>query len=111
MGSFVRGEVVIAKFPFADLTGFKLRPVLVIAEVSKNRVIVCQITSQAVSDALAIRLLDDGFTKGNLQRASFLRPNYLFTADVSIIASRVGNLKDTKLQEVVEQIIQIVSTK
>ena len=79
MVQFVRGEVVVAKFPFSDLTEVKRRPALVLASFPKNRVILCQITSQIPDDGFAVELTDADFTTGNLNQRSFIRPNYLFT--------------------------------
>ena len=39
MGAFVRGDVVVAPFPFSDLSGAKRRPALVVATLSGDDVI------------------------------------------------------------------------
>lgn len=51
MGTFVKGDVVVAPFPFSDLSATKKRPALVIATLTGNDVILCQITTQAASRA------------------------------------------------------------
>ncbi|WP_235335003.1 MULTISPECIES: type II toxin-antitoxin system PemK/MazF family toxin [Aphanizomenon] len=50
MEEFIKGDVVIVPFPFSDLTQTKRRPALVIATLQGNDLILCQITSQSVSD-------------------------------------------------------------
>jgi hypothetical protein len=50
--AFVKGDVVVAKFSFSDLTSSKKRPALVLASFSKNRlnirvVLWCQPTEDA----------------------------------------------------------------
>ena len=45
MARFVRGDVVVLPFPFSDLSESKRRPALVITELLRNDIILCQITS------------------------------------------------------------------
>ena len=45
MARFVKGDVVVVPFPFSDLTQTKRRPALVIANLSGDDLILCQITS------------------------------------------------------------------
>lgn len=109
MGPFVRGDVVIVAFPFSDLSAAKKRPALIVASFPTDRVILCQITSQAANDSIAVSLTNSDFKSGNLKADSRIRPNYLFTAQTSIIAYRAGVISDAKLHEVVGKIIEIVS--
>jgi len=110
MGRFVKGDVVVAPFPFSDLSATKKRPVLVVATLTGDDVVLCQITSQAVSDNYAISLTQSDFANGKLSHDSNIRPNRLFTGDSNIILYRAGSLKPTKLQEVVAKIIDIITT-
>jgi mRNA interferase MazF len=50
MGRFIKGDVVVVFFPFSDLSNAKKRPALVLADLSGEEVILCQITSKAISD-------------------------------------------------------------
>lgn len=108
MGRFVKGDVVVAPFPFSDLTAAKKRPALVIAALTGDDVLLCQITSKAVSDSYAIAITGADFESGGLRQDSNIRPNRLFTADANIILYRAGVLSAERMQEVVEKIIQIV---
>ena len=109
MGKFVKGDVVVAPFPFSDLTAAKRRPALVVAALTGDDVILCQITSKSVADSYAIPITNSDFTSGGLPQDSNIRPNRLFTADANIILYRAGVLTLNKVQEVVAKIIQIVS--
>lgn len=110
MGAFVKGDVVVAPFPFSDLSAAKKRPALVVATLTGHDVILCQITSQAVGDSYAISLTDRDFTSGGLRQASHIRPNRLFTAESSIILYRAGTISPAKLQEVLANLVQILTT-
>jgi mRNA interferase MazF len=109
MGAFVKGDVVVAPFPFSDLSATKKRPALVLATLTGDDVILCQITSQAVGDSYAIPLTDRDFTSGGLRQASHVRPNRLFTAEGSIILYRAGTISPAKMQEVLTKLMQILS--
>ena len=63
MGQFVKGDVVIVPFPFSDLTSTKRRPALVVATLTGDDVILCQITSQATADTDAIPLDQRDFSR------------------------------------------------
>lgn len=54
MGSFVRGDVVVARFPYDDLSSSKRRPTLVVAALEGNRVLLSQITSKNITDKYAV---------------------------------------------------------
>ncbi len=109
MGKFIRGDVVVVPFPFSDLSASKKRPALVVAALTGDDVILCQITSQAVSDSYAIPVSTADFKTGSLHQASNIRPNRLFTADSNIILYRAGELTPSKTKEVVTKIVEIVS--
>ncbi|HEX9990515.1 MAG TPA: type II toxin-antitoxin system PemK/MazF family toxin [Chloroflexia bacterium] len=110
MGTFVKGAVVVVPFPFSNLSQIKRRPALVVANLSGDDVVLCQITSQSVKDQYAIPLEDSDFVHGTLQRPSNIRPNRLFTADSNIINYQVGNIGHVKLNEATDAIISILRT-
>jgi mRNA interferase MazF len=99
MAKFVKGDVVAIPFPFSDLSQTKRRPALVVTELSGDDLILCQITSQTISDKYAISLTDGDFQSGSLKRRSNLRPNRLFTADTHIILYKIGHVKNDKLDK------------
>ena len=110
MGSFVRGDVVIIPFPFTDLSGSKKRPVFVLADLNGDDIIVCQITSKAKTDPLALPLMAKDFISGSLPIDSFIRPNKIFTADKNIILSTAGHLTEAKIRDVINTVITIISS-
>ncbi len=108
MGKFVKGDVIVAPFPYSNLTTSKKRPALVIAPLEGNDVISCQITSKAKGDNYAIPLVNADFKSGSLHQDSFIRPNRLFTADSRIILYRTGAVNRPKMEEVTAKIIEII---
>jgi len=110
MARFIKGDIVIVPFPFSDLTQSKRRPALVISNLKGNDIILCQITSQNIFDEYSIYLKDEDFQEGSLKRSSNIRPNRIFTADVQIIQYKIGTLKNEKIEEVINKIIQIIKS-
>lgn len=109
MGQFVKGEVVVSPFPFSDLSNQKRRPALVIATLSGDDLILCQITSQnSPKDIYAIPITNNDFKQGQIKVASYIRPNRIFTGDSNIILYSVGHLKDSVFKSVVTSLIQII---
>jgi len=109
MGRFVKGDVVVLPFPYSDLSAAKKRPALVVASLDGDDVILCQITSQSISDKYGIPLNTFDFEGGGLKHPSNIRPNRLFTADERIVSYRAGGIKNDKLQAVLQRIIQIIA--
>jgi len=110
MAKFVKGDVVVIPFPFSDLSQAKRRPALVLAGLSGDDIILCQITSQHSRDLYAISLLDSDFNSGSLKMPSNIRPNRIFTADQSIVLYAIGHIQDVKTKSVVDKIIHILNT-
>jgi mRNA-degrading endonuclease toxin of MazEF toxin-antitoxin module len=104
----LRGDVVVVPFPFSDLRDSKRRPALVLASLDGDDLILCQITSRHSRDRHAIPLQDADFASGGLRRASYLRPNQLFTADQVLILYRIGALQPAKLDEAIDQLTEIL---
>jgi mRNA interferase MazF len=108
MERFVKGEVVVAHFPFSDLSDSKKRPALVLADLNGNDIILCQITSKNISDMYAIALQQKDFSNGSLYKPSNIRPNRLFTADKKIIIKKVGQIRKEKQLEVIAEITKLI---
>jgi mRNA interferase MazF len=99
MAKFVKGDVVVIPFPFSDLSQAKRRPALVLAGLSGEDIILCQITSRNTRDSYSIPLLDSDFHSGSLKVPSNIRPNRIFTADQSIVLYTIGHIDDKNLKQ------------
>jgi len=108
LAGFVKGDVVVVPFPFSDLSQAKRRPALVVAVLSGDDLILCQITSQRIRDSYAVSITAEDFDSGSLNQYSNVRPNRLFTADQQIIVSTAGQLKPEKLDKIIAKLIEIL---
>ena len=100
MGKPLAGEVVVLPFPQTDLQAGKRRPALVVANLTGDDLILCQITSQSRRDGYSVPLASGDFERGHLNVDSFIRPNRLFTVERSVILYSAGKVKNSKLNEV-----------
>lgn len=107
MEKFVKGDVVVLPFPFSDLSKYKKRPALVVADLQGDDIILSQITSEARMDDYSIVLSNSDFKSGSLNLTSMVRPNRLFTADKSIIHYKIGSIKESKIKEIEKEIVKI----
>ncbi len=108
MARFVVGDVIVVTFPFSDLNQTKRRPALVVAALSGEDLILCQITSQTVMDQYAVSIAVEDFSSGGLKQVSNVRPNRIFTASQTIIAYKTGVILPSKLSEVIDKIVEIL---
>lgn len=109
MEKFVKGDIVVIPFPFSDLSGTKKRPAFVLADLSGNDIILCQITSQHKKDQYAIPINDQDFRLDKLPVLSNIRPNRIFTADKGIILKKVASLNETACNAVIQKLIAILT--
>jgi mRNA interferase MazF len=108
MEGFIKGDIVVLPFPYADLSSSKKRPALVLASLKGDDIILCQITSQFVKDAYAIALDNSEFIIGSLNKPSNIRPNRLFTAEKSIITKKIGTVKHEVFEKVADKLFEII---
>ena len=109
MEGFVRGDVVVVPFPFSNLSSAKRRPALVLTNHIGEDMMLCQITSQSILNDLAVEIGLNDIKNGTLSSISNARPDKLFTADKSIILYKVGELKDEKIEAVINTIIKLLT--
>ena len=100
MGKPVVGDVVVLPFPQTDLQAGKRRPALVVADLTGDDLILCQITSQSRRDSYSVPLTTGDFERGQLNLDSFIRSNRLFTVEQSVILYSAGKVKSAKLDDV-----------
>jgi len=102
------GDLAVLRFPFSDLSGSKLRPVVILAKADRNDFIACQVTSNKDADPHAVELTGNSFSAGELRMASYIRPGKLFTANQSIVTKVVARLTPEAIKEVKAAVIEII---
>ncbi len=106
MGVLAVGQVVLAPFPFSDLSRAKMRPAVVLAEAGRDDWILCQVTSNPYGDEKALALTDKGFRSGSLRATSYARPGKLFTANAILIVETIGLLRKGTIKKLVSGLLK-----
>jgi mRNA interferase MazF len=92
-----KGDVLLAQFPFTDLSQTKLRPAIVLhASMEKNEITVCFISSQKVnqlSDSeFALLDTDPDFSLTGLRLSSKIRVTRIVTVNAQLTSRKLGCL-------------------
>jgi mRNA interferase MazF len=100
-----RGDIVVAAFPFTDLSGNKRRPALVISsDVSQNDVTLAFISSvvpqRPMSDEILLVPTAPDSQQTGLKVPSVLRLNKLATIERNLITRWIGRLAPSRYAEI-----------
>ncbi|WP_286389587.1 type II toxin-antitoxin system PemK/MazF family toxin [Myroides marinus] len=108
-------DLVLVKFPFTDLTGFKVRPALIISNSSVNKsndYLIMMITTQHIGGSFGIEFDNDDLTtplKPPITKA-YIYTKKLALLDKTIIHKKISTLKNlSKFQNIIEQHISSIT--
>lgn len=107
--SVERRAIVIARFPFSDLSNWPVRPVVVLAKAGPEDWVLGQVTSNADIDTLAIELTNDSLDQGFLRFVSYFRPNKLFTGNEALIIRPIARLKPEVFNRLLDATMNILN--
>jgi len=108
-----RGEIVLARFPFTDQAGAKIRPVLVLAQLRGPYPdhLVMFISSQlghATPDDVLLVPGDPAFARSGLKVASYFRFGNIATLSGSLLIGGIGELEPAIFDVLVERLVRLV---
>ena len=103
-----RSAIVIARFPYSNLSRAVNRPTLVMAAAGRQDWLLGQMTTNADIDSLAVELTNDSLAEGFLLTSSYYRPNKLFTGSEELITRRVGRLKPEVFNRLLDATMDIL---
>lgn len=95
--ALIKGDIVLVRFPFSDLSQTKLRPALVLA-VGKtiDEITLCFISSQntksLTSDKFVISISNSEFAQTGLKTDSKVRVTRIITLERKLILRRISKL-------------------
>jgi hypothetical protein len=72
-----------------------------------NDFLVAAITSQ-LEDPLCIPLMSENLLEGKLRVASYVRPTYLYAANIEIMGAVIGRVTPEYLKQIVESIKRLL---
>ena len=91
------GEVFLCQFPFTSGVASKIRPALVLFDLTSD-VMICRITSVLRAGPLDVTLND--WQAAGLLKPSIARLDRIVTAEKSVLLRRLGVLSDHDLEAV-----------
>ena len=104
------GDIVLLRFPQADLTAGKLRPALVVA-IAPGRhpdVLLAQITSRAYQEIPdfdeAVGPADADFASSGLKARSVVRLARLVSVEETVVNARLGEISPERLRRIKQRL-------
>ena len=98
-----KGDVILIRFPFTDLSQTKKRPVLVVKDQNDYGDFVCfQITSRKMQSYL-LEILSSDYKDNELKINSFVKYDKCFTLNKEIVDKKLSALNNHFLQNLKEQ--------
>ncbi len=99
-----KGDIILVRFPFTDLSSEKLRPALILSDESKSgdfilAFITTQLGQQEKHDILLSANYKD-FQQTGLKKESILKLNKLTALNKRIILGKIGSLSSEVINQV-----------
>jgi len=97
-----RGDIVVAAFPYTDLSGQKRRPALILNENTAHGDVILafistQVPPQLPPTSVLLANTDPDFQQTGLKTDSVIRLDKLATIERRLITRRLGKLSQSKL--------------
>jgi len=111
-----RGDVVLARFPFTDRVGTKIRPVLVLAEVPGpyRDFLVMFISSQRRQAIPGVDVVleptDPAFVGTGLKAASVFKVAKAATLSEALLIGAIGQLDDELFKMLIKRLVRLLQT-
>ena len=110
------GQIVLTPFPYSDLSGAKLRPVLMLRQASRfDDWLVCMVSSQLQqAEANIDEILtpaDADFENSGLKAPSVLWLSRLAVLDGALLLGSIGAISDERLGNVRQRLAKWVASE
>lgn len=105
-----QGDIVLVRYPFSNVTDYKIRPALVISNNEFNKKFdnwICPLTSKKLEQCIPVQ---SSLIEGKLEKESFAKTNSIATIENDLILKKIGKINKQKTIEIIEQIIKNMKT-
>ncbi len=107
-------DLLLMPFPYSDLSGSKVRPVLVVSNNAFNNssadLIVCGVTSNLTRELYTVLLKKESLEEGKLFDDCCVKVENIAKIDKSRIVKRIGRIKEKEFSVVLEKINNLLHT-
>lgn len=101
-----KGDIVLVRFPFTDLSSSKLRPALVVAPENRYRDVILAFISSVIKDIedtdFVLDEKDRDFSKSGLKKTSVFKMGKIATLSKDIVYGKMGSVSP-RLQEELDE--------
>jgi len=106
MGTYRRGDVVLATVPFNGYDGAKTRPAIVMAARETGEIVVCPVSSRPATDAPCVPIGLDDFCEGGLDlfSESFALTSRITVIQAGAVIAKKGRLSKDAIDSVAAQV-------
>ena len=114
MSTHRQRDITLVPFPFSDLSGQKVRPVLILSNDTYNEqssdVLVCPLTTNLTPMPYAVEIdITDVEEPGTLRHRSKVKADTVASLDKSILLKQIARLKVSVFRKVAEEIENLIN--
>ena len=111
--TFRQRDILLTRFPFSDLAGSKVRPVLALSNDFYNRrhpdLLICAITSSPRPHEYAASLATGDLEQGVLKVESKVRADTITSIEQGIALKKIGRVAKPKYHQIIGFIQKLIS--
>jgi mRNA interferase MazF len=97
--SYQKYDIVLALFPFTNLTNAKRRPIVIIKDLEGDNIVACQITTKKRNFPKYIVSLEKSDCSGDIRFNSFICCDLITTLHKSLIFKKIGSIKREEIKK------------
>jgi mRNA interferase MazF len=115
MSIYRQRDIVLVPFPFSDLSGQKVRPVLILSNDTYNQqsadVVVCGLTTNLSPASYSIIIeVTDVEQPGTLRHKSKIKADTIASLEQSILIKQIARLKLPVFRQVIAEIEDLIKS-
>ncbi len=105
--NYKKWDIILIKFPFTNLTNYKIRPALIISNENFNKfknIIVIWIYWKKSNDKYSIPINQEDLESWKMLKKSYFRFQNIFSLEKILIERKVWNINEKTLQKINEKL-------
>jgi mRNA interferase MazF len=115
MSTYRQQDIVLARFPFSDLSSQKVRPVLILSNDTYNQqsadVLVCGLTTNLRAAPYSVVIdITDVEQPGTLRHTSKIKADTIASLEKSILLRQIARHKRSVFRQVIAEIRELIDS-